>query len=150
MNFENIPRRVGLRPINVNETVEITVTVPSTNKFGKKQFSGFVGEEHYYLPTHQQLTDELEKVNQGDKVKVTRLTKGGPTEACKYKVEVVEGVKEDSPSSSSSSELLPKSNKNDAILATIISCLLNNASAGTTMMVLKQEFSDDELKDVGL
>ena len=149
MNFENIPRRVGLRPINVNETVEITVTVPSTNKFGKKQFSGFVGEEHYYLPTHQQLTDELEKVNQGDKVKVTRLTKGGPTEACKYKVEVVEGVKKDSPSSSSS-ELLPKSNKNDAILATIVSCLLNNASAGTTMMVLRQEFSDDELKDVGL
>lgn len=147
MNFKNIPKRVGLKNIAVGETVELTLSVPNTNQFGKKQFSGFIGEEHYYLPTHQQLVDKLENIEQGSRVKVTRLTQGGPTEACKYDIEMMESS---SPSSVSGSELLPKSEKNDAILATIVSCLLNNASAGTTMMVLRQEFSDDELKDVGL
>ena len=51
----NIPRREGLFNIGVNEEVEFELSYYNHNKWGKKQFSGFIGDKFYYLPTHQQL-----------------------------------------------------------------------------------------------
>lgn len=95
--------RKGLFPINVNETVEFEVSYWNINRFGKKQFSGFINgnqDEFWYLPTHQKLVDELEKVPRGSLVKATRTTQGGPKEACLYKIEVLrEGPKTSSQAS---------------------------------------------------
>ena len=89
--------RKGLKTINVNETVEFELSYYNANKFKKLQFSGFLNEnpnEFWYLPTHQALVDELKKLPRGSLVRATRLTRGGPKEACKYKVEVLrEGPK---------------------------------------------------------
>ena len=89
--------RKGLKSIDVNETVEFELSYYNSNKFKKLQFSGFLNEdkdEFWYLPTHQDLVDKLMKLERGSLVRATRLTKGGPKEACKYKVEVLrEGPK---------------------------------------------------------
>ena len=89
--------RKGLKSIDVNETVEFELSYYNSNKFKKLQFSGFLNEdkdEFLYLPTHQGLVDELMKIPRGSLVRATRLTQGGPKEACKYKVEVLrEGPK---------------------------------------------------------
>lgn len=89
--------RKGLKTIDVNETVEFELSFYNANKFKKLQFSGFLNEdkdEYWYLPTHQGLVDELVKIPRGSLVRATRLTQGGPKEACKYKVEVLrEGPK---------------------------------------------------------
>ena len=90
--------RKGLYSIDVNEVVEFEVSYWSTNKFGKKQYSGFINgdeNEFWYLPTHQQLTDKLEKLPRGSLVRAKRTTKGGPKEACLYDIKVLrEGPKE--------------------------------------------------------
>ena len=90
--------RKGLYPIDVNEVVEFEVSYWSTNKFGKKQYSGFINgdeNEFWYLPTQQQLTDKLEKLPRGSLVRAQRTTKGGPKEACLYDIKVLrEGPKE--------------------------------------------------------
>lgn len=89
--------RKGLKTIDVNETVVFSLSYYNANKFKKLQFSGFLNEdkdEFWYLPTHQNLVDELIKIPRGSLVRATRLTKGGPKEACKYQVEVLrEGPK---------------------------------------------------------
>ena len=57
--------RKGLKTINVNETVEFELSFYNANKFKKLQFSGFLNEnkdEYWYLPTHQELVDELKKL----------------------------------------------------------------------------------------
>lgn len=90
--------RKGLFQINVNQTVEFTLGYYNSNNFKKLQYSGYINEdknEYWYLPTHQELVDELMKIPRGSLVRATRLTKGGPKEACRYKVEVLrEGPKE--------------------------------------------------------
>ena len=86
--------RKGLFQINVNQTVEFTLGYYNSNNFKKLQYSGYINEEYWYLPTHQELVDELMKIPRGSLVRATRLTKGGPKEACRYKVEVLrEGPK---------------------------------------------------------
>ena len=89
--------RKGLYNIGVNQTVEFELSYYNANKFKKLQFSGFLNEdkdEFWYLPTHQGLVEELVKIPRGSLVRATRLTKGGPKEACKYKIEVLrEGPK---------------------------------------------------------
>ena len=85
-------RRKGLKQIQVNETVEFELASYNANQFKKLQFSGFINgdkDEFWFLPTHQQLVDELVKIPRGSLVKATRLTQGGPKEACKYQVEVL-------------------------------------------------------------
>jgi hypothetical protein len=139
----NVPRREGLFNINVNQEVELTLSYYNFNKFGKKQFSGFIEGKFYYLPTHQQLVDKLEKVQRGSKVKVKRLTLGNAKEACLYDVEVVEGptgvtIKEEPTVDASQ------------VLNTVVSCLKNNCSAGQTVMILKKEFDEELLKEIGL
>ena len=84
--------RKGLYKIKVNEEIEFELSYYNANKFKKLQFSGFLNEdkdEYWYLPTHQGLVDELVKIPRGSLVSATRLTQGGPKEACKYKVEVL-------------------------------------------------------------
>ena len=84
--------RKGLRNIGVNESVEFELSYWNINKFGKKQFSGFIDanqDEFYYLPTHQQLVEKLEKLPRGSLVKATRTTQGGPKEACLYEIEIL-------------------------------------------------------------
>ena len=76
----NVPRREGLKNIAVDEEVEFILSFYNFNKFGKKQFSGFIGDKFYYLPTHQQLVDKLEKIPRGSTVKVKRLTLGNAKE----------------------------------------------------------------------
>lgn len=89
--------RKGLFNIKVNQTVEFELGYYNANKFKKLQYSGYINEdknEYWYLPTHQELVDELMKIPRGSLVRATRLTKGGPKEACRYKVEVLrEGPK---------------------------------------------------------
>lgn len=89
--------RKGLYSIDVSQTVELEVSYWNINNFGKKQFSGFINgdkDEFWYLPTHQQLVDKLEEIPRGSLVKVTRITKGGPKEACLYDVKMLrEGPK---------------------------------------------------------
>lgn len=82
-------RRNGLKNIEVNETVEFELSYWNINNYGKKQFSGFIGDEYWYLPTHQQLVNELSQIPRESLVRVKRLTKGGPKEACKYEVKVL-------------------------------------------------------------
>lgn len=90
--------RKGLYSINVSQTVEFELSYWNINQFGKKQYSGFINsdeKEFWYLPTHQQLTDKLEKLPRGSLVRATRTTQGGPKEACLYDIEVLrEGPKE--------------------------------------------------------
>ena len=84
--------RKGLYEIKVNEEVEFELSYYSSNKFKKLQFSGFLNgdqNEYWYLPTHQQLVDELVKIPRGSLVRAKRLTKGGPKEACRYDVQVL-------------------------------------------------------------
>ena len=84
--------RKGLYNIGINQVVEFEVSYWSTNKFGKKQYSGFINgdeNEFWYLPTHQQLTDKLEKIPRGSLVRAKRTTKGGPKEACLYEVQIL-------------------------------------------------------------
>ena len=134
------PRRQGLKQFEVNKTVEVKIGQVGLNKFGKKQVSGFVGEEYFFLPTHQELTEKLLRCNEGETVKVKRLSLGSAKETAKYEV-VREGSSEPSSPSESSTE---------AVLKTVISCLKNNASAGVTLQVLEQEFGKEVLKDLGL
>ena len=139
----NVPRREGLFNIDVNQEVELTLSYYNFNKFGKKQFSGFIEGKFYYLPTHQQLVDKLEKVERGSKVKVKRLTLGNAKEACLYDVEVV---------GAPTGITIKKEQTVDAsqVLNTVVSCLKNNCSAGQTVMILKKEFDEDTLKEIGL
>lgn len=84
--------RKGLFNIEVNQEVEFELSYYNSNNFKKLQFSGFINgdqNEYWYLPTHQGLVDELVKIPRGSLVRATRLTQGGPKEACKYKVEVL-------------------------------------------------------------
>ena len=139
----NIPRREGLFNIGVNEEVEFILSYYNFNKFGKKQFSGFVDGRFFYLPTHQQLVDKLEQVPRGSRVKVKRLTLGNAKEAAAYEMEVLNGpqgvtVKEE------------PTVDTDKVLRTVVSCLKNNCSAGQTVMILKKEFDDEVLKEIGL
>ena len=82
-------RRNGLKNIRVNETVEFKLSYWNINNYGKKQFSGWIGDEYWYLPTHQELVNKLSEIPRESLVKVKRLTKGGPKEACKYDVKVL-------------------------------------------------------------
>ena len=138
------PRRQGLKQLKVDEMVEVKVGQVGLNKFGKKQVSGFVGEEYFFLPTHQELVEKLLRCNEGEVVKVKRLSLGNAKETAKYEV-IREGSSEPSSPSESS-----ESSEAEKILATIISCLKNNASAGVTLQVLEQEFGKETLKDLGL
>ena len=145
---QNVPRREGLQNIAVNETVEFELSIYNTNKFGKKQFSGFVGDKFMYLPTHQELVNKLEKIPIGSKVKAKRLTQGGPKEACSYDIVVLEGPNGTDPVSIADDD--GGADNSSAIMITVTSCLKNNCSAPQMMMILKKEFSDEELKKVGL
>ena len=138
----NVPRREGLKNIAVDEEVEFTLSFYNFNKFGKKQFSGFIGDKFYYLPTHQQLVDKLEKIPRGSKVKVKRLTLGNAKEACLYDVEVIgapTGVTVKEEPTVDASQVL-KTVVSCLVLKTVVSCLKNNCSAGQTVMILKKEF----------
>ena len=138
------PRRQGLKQLKVNEAVEIKVGQVGLNKFGKKQVSGFVGEEYFFLPTHQELVEKLLRCNEGEVVKVKRLTLGNAKETAKYEV-TREGSSEPSTPSKTS-----EPSEAEKVLSTVISCLKNNASAGVTIQVLEQEFGKEVLKDLGL
>lgn len=140
----NVPRREGLFNIDVNQEVKCILSYYNFNQFGKKQFSGFIDGKYFYLPTHQQLVDKLEKIPRGSTVKVKRLTLGNAKEACAYNVEVVSPptgvtVKEEEPTVDASQ-----------VLKTVVSCLKNNCSAGQTVMVLKKEYDEKLLKEIGL
>ena len=139
------PRRQGLKQLKVNEAVEIKVGQVGLNKFGKKQISGFIGEEYFFLPTHQELVEKLLRCNEGEVVKVKRLSLGNAKETAKYEVIRKEG----SPEPSTPSETSEPSEA-EKVLSTVISCLKNNASAGVTIQVLEQEFGKETLKDLGL
>ena len=82
-------RRLGLKEIQVNETVELELSYWNINNYGKKQFSGWIKGEYWYLPTHQQLVKQLSDIPRESLVRVKRLTKGGPKEACRYDVKVL-------------------------------------------------------------
>ena len=138
------PRREGLAKIEMNQTVEIKVGQVGINKFGKKQVSGFIGDKYFFLPTHQELVEKLLRCNEGETVKVKRLTLGNAKETAKYEV-IREGSSEPSTPSETS-----EPSEAEKILATVISCLKNNASAGVTIQVLEQEFGKETLKDLGL
>lgn len=140
----NIPRREGLFNIEVDEEVEVILSYYSFNQFRKKQFSGFIEGKFYYLPTHQQLVDKLEKIARGSKVRVKRLTLGNANEASEYEVEILSPptgvtIKREEPAVDTSQ-----------MLKTVVSCLKNNCSAGQTLMILKKEFDDELLKEIGL
>ena len=148
----NVPRREGLKNIAVDEEVEFTLSFYNFNKFGKKQFSGFIGDKFYYLPTHQQLVDKLGKVERGSKVRVKRLTLGNAKEACLYDVEVVETptgvtVKEEPTGVTVKEEPTVDASQ---MLNTVASCLKNNCSSGQIIMILKKEYGEDALKEMGL
>lgn len=89
--------RKGLYTIQASQTVKFELSYWNHNNYGKKQFSGFINgdeDEFWYLPTHQQLVDKLEKIPRGSLVQATRITQGGPKEACLYDVKVLrEGPK---------------------------------------------------------
>ena len=138
------PRREGLAKIELNQTVEIKVGQIGINKFGKKQVSGFIGDKYFFLPTHQELVEKLLRCNEGEVVKVKRLSLGNKKETAKYEV-----TREGSPEPSTPSET-SESSKAEVVLKTMISCLKNNASAGVTIQVLEQEFGKETLKDLGL
>ena len=148
----NVPRREGLKNIAVDEEVEFTLSFYNFNKFGKKQFSGFIGDKFYYLPTHQQLVDKLEKIERGSKVRVKRLTLGNAKEACLYDVEVIGAptgvtIKEEPTEVTVKEETTVDTSQ---VLKTVVSCLKNNCSAGQTVMILKKEFDEETLKEIGL
>ena len=135
------PRRQGLAKIELNQTVEIKIGQIGINKFGKKQVSGFIEDKYFFLPTHQELVEKLLRCNEGEIVKVKRLSLGNAKETAKYEV-TREGSSElSTPSETSEAE---------AVLKAMISCLKNNASAGVTIQVLEQEFGKEVLKDLGL
>ena len=138
------PRREGLAKIEMNKVVEIKIGQIGINKFGKKQVSGFIGDKYFFLPTHQELVEKLLRCNEGEVVKVKRLSLGNAKETAKYEV-----TREGSPEPSTPSENSEPSEA-EKILATVISCLKNNASAGVTIQVLEQEFGKEVLKDLGL
>ena len=138
-----VPRREGLFNIDVDEEVEFVLSYYNFNNYGKKQFSGFVDGSFYYLPAHQQLVDKLEKIPRGSHVKAKRLTAGHAKEPADYDVQVVSGptgvtIKEET--------AIDKS----AVLDTVVSCLKNNCSSGQIIMVLKKEYDEDVLKEIGL
>ena len=133
------PRRNGLKQLKVNEAVEIKVGQVGLNKFGKKQVSGFVDGKYFFLPTHQELVEKLLRCNEGEVVKVKRLTLGNAKETAKYEVIREEGSSE----SSNPSEA-------EAVLRTMISCLKNNMPAEAIVLILRQEFDEEVLKDLGL
>ena len=81
--------RKGLYNFEVNNAVEFELSYYNINKFKKLQFSGFINGEYWFLPTHQQLVDELVKLPRGSLVRATRLTTGNAKEAAKYAVEVL-------------------------------------------------------------
>ena len=139
------PRRQGLKQLKVDEVVEIKVGQVGLNKFGKKQVSGFVGEEYFFLPTHQELVEKLLRCNEGEVVKVKRLSLGNAKETAKYEVIREEG----SPEPSTPSETSEPS-ETEAVLKTMISCLKNNMPAEATVLILRQEFDKEVLKDLGL
>lgn len=148
----NLPRREGLKNIAVDEEVEFTLSFYNFNKFGKKQFSGFIGDKFYYLPTHQQLVDKLEKVERGSKVRVKRLTLGNAKEACLYDVEVI-GAPTEVTSKEESTGMTTKEKTTvdtSQVLKTVVSCLKNNCSAGQIVMILRKEFDEELLKEIGL
>ena len=87
--MKKYPRRNGLKQIDVNESIEFELSYWNINHYGKKQFSGWVGDEYWYLPTHQQLVEKLSEIPRESLVRVKRLTQGGPKEACKYEVKVL-------------------------------------------------------------
>ena len=82
-------RRLGLKQIDVNEVVELELSYWNINNYGKKQYSAWIKGEYWYLPTHQQLVAQLSEIPRESLVKVKRLTKGGPKEACRYEVKVL-------------------------------------------------------------
>lgn len=139
----NVPRREGLFNIGVNEEVEFKLSYYNFNNYGKKQFSGFIGDKFYYLPTHQQLVDQLEKVARGSKVRAKRLTQGNAKEAAQYAVEVLE---EPTGVTIKTEPTVDKS----VVLNTVVSCLKNNCSSGQIIMILKKEYDEDTLKEIGL
>lgn len=139
----NVPRREGLFNIDVNQEVEFKLSYYNFNNYGKKQFSGFIGDKFYYLPTHQQLVDQLEKVARGSKVRAKRLTQGNAKEAAQYAVEVLE---EPTGVTIKTEPAIDKS----AVLNTVVSCLKNNCSSGQIIMILKKEYDEDTLKEIGL
>ena len=129
------PRREGLAKIEMNKVVEIKVGQVGINKFGKKQVSGFIGDKYFFLPTHQELVEKLLRCNEGETVKVKRLSLGNAKETAKYEV-----IREGSPEPS----------ETEAVLKTMISCLKNNMPAEATVLILRQEFDKEVLKDLGL
>ena len=139
------PRRQGLKQLKVNEAVEIKVGQVGLNKFGKKQVSGFVGEEYFFLPTHQELVEKLLRCNEGEVVKVKRLTLGNAKETAKYEVVREEGSSEPSTPSETS-----EPSEAEKVLKTMISCLKNNMPAEAIVLILRQEFDEEVLKDLGL
>ena len=148
----NVPRREGLFNIDVNQEVEFELSFYNFNKWGKKQFSGFIGDKFYYLPTHQQLVDKLEKVERGSRVKVKRLTLGNAKEACLYDVEV---VAEPAPAVETRTGVTvkyeePTDDNSSQMMKTVVSCLKNNCSSGQIIMILKKEFGEDAMKEMGL
>ena len=138
------PRRQGLAKIELNQTVEIKVGQIGINKFGKKQISGFIGDKYFFLPTHQELVEKLLRCNEGETVKVKRLTLGNAKETAKYEV-TREGSSEPSNPSENS-----EPSEAEAVLRTITSCLKNNMSASAIILILRQEFDEKVLKDLGL
>ena len=138
------PRRQGLAKIELNQTVEIKIGQVGLNKFGKKQVSGFVNGEYFFLPTHQELVEKLLRCNEGEVVKVKRLSLGNAKETAKYEV-----TREGSSESSNLSENSEPSEA-EAVLRTITSCLKNNMSASAIILILRQEFDEKVLKDLGL
>ena len=138
------PRRQGLAKIELNQTVEIKIGQVGLNKFGKKQVSGFVNGEYFFLPTHQELVEKLLRCNEGEVVKVKRLSLGNAKETAKYEV-----TREGSSESSNPSENSEPSEA-EAVLRTITSCLKNNMSASAIILILRQEFDEKVLKDLGL
>ena len=139
----NVPRREGLFNIDVNEEVEFVLSYYNFNNYGKKQFSGFVDGKFYYLPAHQQLVNKLENIPRGSHVKAKRLTAGHAKKPADYDVEVVSGptgvtIKEEPVVDTS------------AILNTVVSCLKNNCSSSQIIMVLRKEYDEEDLKEIGL
>ena len=132
------PRRNGLKQFEVNKTVEVKIGQVGLNKFGKKQVSGFVDGKYFFLPTHQELVEKLLRCNEGETVKVKRLTLGSAKETAKYEI-----TREGSSEPSNPSEV-------EAVLKTMISCLKNNMPAEAIVLILRQEFDEEVLKDLGL
>ena len=87
-------KRKGLFQIAVNQTVEFVLGDSNTNNFGKQQFSGYIGDDYYYLPTHQELVDSLANIRKGCTIRATRLTKGGEKQTAHYKIELIAPPKE--------------------------------------------------------